>query len=189
MRGFSLNRDRLFAGPRSEQYGNSPESSADPCGSRSIEYVGDDRAFVPSILGIDPQAEPGTRNFFERNAPAEFEGLVAESVPGGPLFPSSPWGGLVADRDRLGFIGFLVQAARSPRWHCTFRSASNGLSPHAMEPTPIVLPDPPLQPRRPGEPPTVDIPEPPDPAAPWDDPEPPEPLTPRPPELPSEDDQ
>ena len=56
------------------------------------------------------------------------------------------------------------------------------------EPTPTVLPDPPLEPRRPGEPPTVDIPEPPDPAEPRNDPEPPQPRTPRPPELPPDDD-
>ena len=57
------------------------------------------------------------------------------------------------------------------------------------EPTPTVLPDPPLEPRRPGEPPTVDIPEPPDPAEPWNEPERPEPPTPhRPPELPPDDD-
>jgi len=131
---------------------------------------------------------PGERGTSERNALAQFEALVAESVLA-PSLPLFPWGGRVVDWDRLGVFGFLVQAARSPRWHCTFRSVSNGLSPHAMEPTPVVLPDPPLEPRRPGEPPTVDIPEPPDPAAPWDDPEPPEPPTPRPPELPSEDDQ
>ena len=56
------------------------------------------------------------------------------------------------------------------------------------EPTPTVLPDPPLEPRRPGEPPAVDIPEPPDPAEPWNEPELPEPPTPRPPELPPDDD-
>ena len=57
------------------------------------------------------------------------------------------------------------------------------------EPTPTVLPDPPLEPRRPGEAPTVDIPEPPDPAEPWNEPEPPEPPEPgHPPELPPDDD-
>ena len=56
------------------------------------------------------------------------------------------------------------------------------------EPTPTVLPDPPLEPRRPGEPATVDIPEPPNPAEPWDQPEPPQPPTPRPPVLPPDDD-
>jgi hypothetical protein len=42
---------------------------------------------------------------------------------------------------------------------------------------PEVLPDPPLEPTLPGEPPVVDEPEPPDPA----EPDPPEPPTPRPP--------
>ena len=71
-----------------------------------------------------------------------------------------------------------------------FVARRGGYSHVAMtEPTLTVLPDPPLEPRRPGEPPTVDIPEPPDPAEPWNEPEPPEPPTPRrPPELPPDDD-
>jgi hypothetical protein len=70
-----------------------------------------------------------------------------------------------------------------------FRVPLSGYSGTVMsEPTPTVLPDPPLEPRRPGEPPSVDIPEPPDPSEPWNDPEPPEPPTPRPPELPPDGD-
>jgi len=38
-----------------------------------------------------------------------------------------------------------------------------------------VLPDPPLEPTRPGEPQVIDTPEPPDPAEPWNEPDPPEP--------------
>jgi hypothetical protein len=52
------------------------------------------------------------------------------------------------------------------------------------ETPPKVLPDPPLQPNRLGEPPGVDLPEP--HRKPWNDPEPPEPPTPQPPELPPE---
>ena len=54
--------------------------------------------------------------------------------------------------------------------------------------SPSVLPDPALEPTRPGEPPVIDTPEPPDPAEPWNEPDPPEPPTPRPPELPPEPD-
>lgn len=61
--------------------------------------------------------------------------------------------------------------------------AATGL---AQEAPPEVLPDPPLQPSRHGEPPQIDVPEPPDPQQPWNDPAPPEPPTPRPPELPPE---
>jgi hypothetical protein len=50
-----------------------------------------------------------------------------------------------------------------------------------------ILPDPPLEPARPDEPPQIDIPEPPDPDEPWNDPPLPEPPTPTPPELPDED--
>ena len=57
-----------------------------------------------------------------------------------------------------------------------------------QEAPPQVLPDPPLQPRRPGEPPSIE-PEPPDPQEPWNDPEPPKPdplERPRPPEMPDQ---
>jgi len=48
---------------------------------------------------------------------------------------------------------------------------------------PEVLPDPPLEPTRPGEPPRIE-PQLPDPQEPWSEPNAPEPPTPRPLELP-----
>ena len=54
------------------------------------------------------------------------------------------------------------------------------------DPGPDVLPDPPLEPTRPGEPPVIDTPQLPDPAEPWNEPETPEPPTPRPPRIPDD---
>jgi hypothetical protein len=54
------------------------------------------------------------------------------------------------------------------------------------DPRPDVLPDPPLEPARPGEPPVIETPELPDPTEPWNEPETPEPPTPRPPQVPDD---
>ena len=76
-------------------------------------------------------------------------------------------------------LGIIIASSVSSR-------SEDSLVGAGTDPGPDVLPDPPLEPTRPGEPPVIDTPQLPDPAEPWNEPETPEPPTPRPPQIPDD---
>jgi hypothetical protein len=128
---------------------------------------------------------------FERNGGSEFERLLAEPVPG-VLSSPLPLGRTGIEQGRLGVQGW-GRPRRGPgdRDRDTARASSRvGRAIHnrCHRTDTDGAPDPSPEPRRLGEPPTVDSPGPPDPAQLWNELEPPDPPTPRrAPELPPDD--
>src|SRR6187200_3141103 len=79
-----------------------------------------------------------------------------------------------------------VSSCASSSPSSAFSHSEDSLVGAGTDPGLDVLPDPPLEPTRPGEPPVIDTPQLPDPAEPWNEPETPEPPTPRPPQIPDD---